>query len=98
MKIAGPARPDPGQFDPESKYYDPQSSRENPRWLLVDVAFERKVSRPVTLREIREDPALTGFTLTRRGNRLSVFPVTKAQWQRILKLEKVPDAPQDPSR
>lgn len=90
MKIAGEARPDPAQFDPRSKYHDPRSKPEDPRWLLVDVAFVRKLARPVTLAEIREDPAFADFTLTRRGNRLSVFPVSKAHWQRILKLEKAP--------
>lgn len=90
MKIAGSPRPDPSQFDPESKYYDPRSKPEDPRWFLVDVVFERKLARPVTLAEIREDPAFEGFRLTRRGNRLSAFPVSKAHWQRILKLEKAP--------
>lgn len=88
MKIAGPARPDPSQFDRRSKYHDPRSKPEDPRWYLVDVAFDRKLARPVTLAEIRDDPAFSDFTLTRRGNRLSVFPVSKAHWDRILKLAK----------
>src|SRR5690606_15744445 len=70
MRIAGTARPDPSQFDPRSEYYDPKSRRDDPRWWLVDVEFERKLARPVTLAEIREDPAFDDFTLTRRGNRL----------------------------
>lgn len=88
MRIEGPARPDPSQFDRKSKYYDAKSKREDPRWWLVDVAFERKLARPVTLAEIRQDPAFEDFTLTRRGNRLSAFPVDKAHWRRILQLEK----------
>jgi predicted RNA-binding protein with PUA-like domain len=87
MKIAGEAYPDPTQFDPDSKYYDPKSSPENPRWFLVDVAFERKLDRPVTLQEIKQDRALADFTLTRRGNRLSVFPVPAKHWRRILDME-----------
>lgn len=88
MEIAGPARPDPSQFDPRSKYYDRESSRDDPRWWLVDVAFKKKLPRPVTLAEIREDPAFADFTLTRRGNRLSVFPVSDAHRRRLLELAK----------
>lgn len=88
VEIAGPARPDPSQFDPRSDYYDPKSKRDDPRWWLVDVVLRRKLARPVTLAEIRDDPAFEGFTLTRRGNRLSVFPVSKAHWRRVLELEK----------
>lgn len=90
VKIASPARPDPSQFDARSKYYDPASKREDPRWFLVDVAFERKLARPITLAEIKDDPAFSDFRLARRGNRLSVFPVSKAHWQRIMQLEKAP--------
>jgi predicted RNA-binding protein with PUA-like domain len=88
VKIASQAYPDPTQFDPRSRYFDPKSSEENPRWFLVDVAFERKLERPVTLQEIKEQPSLADFTLTRRGNRLSVFPVSEAHWQAVLDLEK----------
>jgi predicted RNA-binding protein with PUA-like domain len=87
MKIATLPYPDPAQFDARSKYHDPKSSRDDPRWFLVDVAFERKLDRPITLQEIKQLPALDGFTLTRRGNRLSVFPVSEKHWKRILKLE-----------
>ncbi len=87
MRIASQAYPDPTQFDPHSKYFDPKSTEENPRWFLVDVAFERKLARPITLKEIKEEPSLEGFTLTRRGNRLSVFPVSEAHWRGVLALE-----------
>ena len=87
VKIASQAYPDPTQFDPRSKYFDPKSSEENPRWYLVDVAFERKLERPVTLKEINEQPSLADFTLTRRGNRLSVFPVSEEHWEAVLDLE-----------
>lgn len=88
MEIVSEARPDPTQFDRRSRYYDPKSRRDDPRWWLVDVAFKRKLSRPVTLAEIKADPAFEDFTLTRRGNRLSVFPVSAAHWRRMLALEK----------
>lgn len=87
MKIASQAYPDPTQFDPRSGYYDPKSTDENPRWFLVDVAFERKLKRPITLQELKDHPALADFQLTRRGNRLSVFPVSEDHWNLILALE-----------
>lgn len=87
MKIVSEAYPDPTQFDPESKYYDPKSDPENPRWLLVDVEFERKLERPIPLTEIKAQSGLDGFLLTKRGNRLSVFPVEKKHWDRVLGLE-----------
>lgn len=88
MKVASEAYPDPTQFDPDSKYYDPKSDPDDPRWLLVDVEFERKLERPVTLAEIKDHPGLDDFVLTRRGNRLSVFPVSARHWKLILSLEK----------
>lgn len=88
MSIASEAYPDPTQFDPDSKYYDPKSDPDDPRWLLVDVRFERKLERPVTLEELKRQPGLDGFLLTKRGNRLSVFPVSKAHWNLILELAK----------
>ena len=87
--IASGAYPDPTQFDPKSDYHDPKSTREDPRWLLVDVAFERKLKRVITLDEIkaRADELGEDFALTRRGNRLSVLPVTAAQWKFLLAME-----------
>jgi predicted RNA-binding protein with PUA-like domain len=86
-KVAGAPRPDPTQFDPGSDHYDPASKAADPRWTLVDVRFVRKLKRVVSLDEIKQLPSLGDFALTRRGNRLSVLPVTDAQWQAILKLE-----------
>lgn len=87
MEIVGAARPDPTQFDPADSHYDPKSDPDNPRWLLVDVRFVRKLRREITLQELKDDPALADLPLVRRGNRLSVMPVTEAQWQHILSLE-----------
>ena len=87
MKIVSEAYPDPTQFDPRSKYYDEKSKEDDPRWFLVDVAFERRTKREITLRELREHPGLEGFRLTKRGNRLSVFPVSDEHWKLILALE-----------
>ena len=88
-KVATAAYPDPTQFDPKSDYYDAKSTREEPRWSLVDVAFERKFAEVVTLEDIKAHADALGeeFPLIRRGNRLSVLPVTTAQWKTLLKLE-----------
>ena len=79
--------PDPTAFDPEDKHYDPKSDPENPRWYLVDVKFERKLRRTITLAELKAQAALEGMALVRRGNRLSVMPVSEGEWEHILSLE-----------
>jgi len=79
-RVASSAYPDPDQFDPESEYYDPKSTRENPRWMQVDVQFVRKFPRFVTLDEIRAEPRFEELAMIRR-NRLSVTPVTAAEFR-----------------
>ncbi|NZA28185.1 EVE domain-containing protein [Luteimonas sp. SJ-92] len=88
-EVATAAYPDPTQFDRRSKYFDEKSTREEPRWFLVDVRFVRKLERAVPLDEIRAHAARLGedFALIRRGTRLSVLPVTAAQWKLLLALE-----------
>ncbi|MCL6713641.1 EVE domain-containing protein [Pseudomonas sp. R2.Fl] len=88
-KVASAAYPDPTQFDRKSDYYDPKSKPEEPRWVLVDVAFERKLKRTIPLDEIKQqaDALGDGFALIARGNRLSVLPVTAAQWKHLLSME-----------
>lgn len=86
-KIASDAYPDPTQFDPRNKHYDPKSKQDEPRWLLRDVSFVRKLDRVITLAEIKEHPGLGDFRLTQRGNRLSVFPIEKKHWDLVLGLE-----------
>lgn len=87
MKIASEAYPDPTQFDKRSKYYDPKSNRDEPRWMLVDVEFERQLKRAIPLTELKQHPGLDDFLLNKRGNRLSIFPVSKQHWKLILGLE-----------
>lgn len=88
MKVATPAYPDPTQFDRKSPYYDAASTREEPRWFLVDVKFVRKLERPVLLAELRaREPGLRGLVLLRKGSRLSIQPVSADHWERILALE-----------
>jgi predicted RNA-binding protein with PUA-like domain len=85
--VATAAYPDPSQFDPRSKYFDPASSRENPRWVLVEVKFVRKLKRVITLEELKAQPALADMPLVRKGNRLSVMPVSASDWDFVLALE-----------
>ena len=86
-EVACAAYADPTQFDPRSDYFDGASKREAPRWSLVEVKFKRKLKRIITLTELKEHPRLHELALVRPGNRLSVLPVTKAQWDFILDLE-----------
>ncbi len=86
-KISREAYPDFTAFNPDSKYYDPKSDPDKPRWYMVDISFVRKLKRCITLEELKEITRLEDMPLVRRGNRLSVMPVTKAQWEVILALE-----------
>lgn len=86
-KVASKPYPDPTQFDTESRYYDPKSSKDDPRWCLVDIAYVRKLKRPITLTSLKEHPGLKDMVLTRRGNRLSIMPVTDHEWDIVLSLE-----------
>jgi predicted RNA-binding protein with PUA-like domain len=81
-EVASAAYPDPTQFDPSSPYHDPKSSPDAPRWLLVDVKLRRKTPL-LTLKAMREDPSLASMALLRPGSRLSITPVTEAEWQAV---------------
>jgi predicted RNA-binding protein with PUA-like domain len=83
-KVASKAYADASQFDRKSPYYDPKSPRDNPRWLLVDVKLAKK-TRPMPLEEMRGYPELAGMVTLKRGNRLSITPVTEAEWAFIVK-------------
>ena len=85
--VASDPYPDPTQFDKKNKYFDPKSDSENPRWYLVDIEFVRKTKRNITLGEIKAEKSLEDMILTRKGNRLSIMPVSKKHWKSILKLE-----------
>jgi predicted RNA-binding protein with PUA-like domain len=87
FRVASPAYPDPTQFQPAHPHFDPDSDPSDPRWYLVDVALERRLRRTLTLAELKQHPALEGLPLLRRGNRLSVMPLTEPQWRYILGLE-----------
>jgi predicted RNA-binding protein with PUA-like domain len=86
-EVSKAAHPDPTQFDPKSDYFDAASKREEPRWSLVDVKFKRKLKRVITLTELKGKRELSELALIRPGNRLSVLPVSKKEWDFILGLE-----------
>ena len=78
--------PDPTQFDARSDYHDPAASPENPRWMTVRVAFERKLPALIPLERIKADPALADMLVVRRGTRLSIQPVDPAHAAHLLAL------------
>lgn len=86
MEIVSTAYPDPTQFDPKSEHPDPKSDPDNPRWLLVDVKYKAHLAQPVFLSDLRLDPAFADMALLAKGNRLSVMPVSKKHFDRIVKL------------
>ena len=88
MRVARTAYPDHTAFDPNDKHFDPKSDADAPRWFMVDVKFEKKFKRVITLQELKtcSEGELKGFPLVRRGNRLSVMPVSREHWQFILSL------------
>ena len=85
--VAREAYPDATAFDKKSPYYDPKSDPEKPIWMGVDVKFVRQFKRVIGLEELKQEPRLDGFTLLRRGNRLSVMPVSEEHWNAVLELE-----------
>lgn len=88
IEIVREAYPDDTSWSPKSEYYDPRSKPEKPYWYMVDVRFERKLKRLVPLSELRENPELQNMRLLARGNRLSIMPVSAAEWKSILKMEQ----------
>lgn len=89
MNVASAPYPDPSQFDPDSKYFDQRSTKENPVWILVDVAFTAKFDPPVTRDTIRKTPGLEDMMLLKKGSRLSIQPVTEMEWKIIHELAGV---------
>ena len=88
VKITKEGYPDFTACDPKDPHYDPKSDPDKPRWFMVDVRFVRRLKRTITLGELKEHRRLADMLLLRRGNRLSVMPVTEAQWKYILGLEE----------
>ena len=89
-RVVREAYSDPTSWDKKDPHYDPKSTPENPRWFMVDLQFDEKFKRPLPLDELRGIAALAKMELLRRGSRLSVQPVSKAEFDTILKLAKAP--------
>ncbi|GJI95964.1 EVE domain-containing protein [Duganella caerulea] len=86
-RVVGGPYPDATQFDKDSKYYDPKATPEQPRWISIDVQGTQK-TRLLSLAEMRTIPALEDMVVLQKGSRLSITPVTAAQWNAIVKLLK----------
>ena len=84
VRIVRTAYPDPTQFEPSSEYFDPKSDPADPRWSMVDVALERRFGRPIGLDELRTVPQCSEMMILRRGNRLSITPVSALEWRAVL--------------
>ena len=87
MEIASEAYPDHTAFDSKEKYFDAKSDPETPRWLMLDVNYIRHTKRNITLSELRDHSSIKEMRLLQKGNRLSVIPMTKEEWEYILGLE-----------
>ena len=83
-EVAGDSYPDPTQFDPKSNYFDPKSDPDDPRWHLVAVKFVKKLPNVIPLAVIKANPKLSKMKLVQRGQRLSVQPVTAAEYREVL--------------
>jgi len=83
-KVSSEAYPDHTQFDANSKYYDPKATTDHPRWYMVDVTFKRKFKRMISLDELKTIPGLENMPLLRKGNRLSIMPVSEQEWHIIM--------------
>ncbi|EKO3374628.1 EVE domain-containing protein [Vibrio fluvialis] len=86
-RVVREAYPDHFAFDLSSDCFDPKSSPDNPRWVMVDIEFVRKTQRVIPLSVLKAMPELSELALVKRGNRLSVMPVSEAEWQAILSKE-----------
>ncbi|MBV8602945.1 MAG: EVE domain-containing protein [Candidatus Eremiobacteraeota bacterium] len=93
VKVSREAHPDPTAWEKGGDYFDPRSTPAKPMWFMVEVSPEADVPRPVTLAEMRAEPALAYMPLLRKGQRLSVQPVTEQEWTVILGLARRPPAP-----
>ena len=94
LGVAGTCRivkagyPDPVQFDPKEKYYDPKSDPDEPRWIAVDVNLDRRFDRIVLMAELRAEPELSEMKVIAKGQRLSIQPVTPEEWKKVLQLSR----------
>ena len=88
-EVVKEAYPDQTQFDLKNAHYDPKADKKNPPWFMVDIKLEKKFKKHVTLEEIKVNSKLAKMRLVQRGNRLSVMPVTKEEYEEILKMSNL---------
>jgi predicted RNA-binding protein with PUA-like domain len=86
VKVAKEAYPDTTALDPKSKYFDPKASKENPRWFAVEVQLVEKFDELIPLNDLRQNPKLKDMQILAKGNRLSITPVSKKEWDAVLKM------------
>ncbi|OEU70076.1 MAG: EVE domain-containing protein [Desulfuromonadales bacterium C00003093] len=87
MEVVREGYPDHTAFDPQGKYFDPKSNPEMPRWFMVDIKYLRHTRRVIPLSELKEQGALENMPLVRKGNRLSIMPVSQEEWDYLLRIE-----------
>lgn len=85
-KVASDPHPDASAFNTKDEHYDPKSKKENPTWICIDFSFLKKLTRPVTLQAIKKDHKLKGMMVAQKGSRLSIQPVSKSHFERIIDL------------
>ena len=83
--------PDDTAMDPDADHYDPRASRDNPVWYMVDIRSKADLPTPITRNDMRRHPVLSQMGVMKKGNRLSVQPVTKPQWQAVLEHANIKD-------
>lgn len=86
IRVSATAVADPTQFDPKSDYFDPKASKDKPNWFCVEVSFQSALSAPVDLEQIRNSKKLSNLKILQRGNRLSITPIEKPEFEEILRL------------
>lgn len=89
VEVAREGYVDHTAFDPDDKHFDPKSNPDKPRWFMVDVKFVERFPDTISLQELKKNPELSGMRLVQKGNRLSVMPVEKKEWNAILKMVKL---------
>ena len=90
-KVVREGYPDYTALDPREKHFDPRATIENPIWFMVDIQYVCHLSHPLTREDLRRHPVLSGMSVLRKGNRLSVQPVTESHWNEILQLNSMTD-------
>jgi predicted RNA-binding protein with PUA-like domain len=87
-EVAREAYPDHTAWDKKSRYHDPKSSPENPRWYMVNLRADRNLEAPVTLEELKANPKLKAMRVVQKGSRLSVQPVLKSEFDEVLRMAR----------